>query len=155
MFNQRQSITYTLQLFRIKFISLDHTIPVGKNGITLTEYYTGEKPPTTTTTSTTTIKTDTTTTTTTTTTVTTDSTTTTTVTEPSTGEDTRVKGDANCDDQVNMADAVLIMQTISNPDKYQLDEQGEKNADVDGSGDISNKDALAIQKFKLGLTKEL
>ena len=82
----------------------------------------------------------------------------TTSTEPDTG-DTKtkatLKGDANCDKEVNMADAVLIMQTIANPDKYQLTEQGEANADADDSGDISNKDALTIQKYKLGLIKEL
>lgn len=55
------------------------------------------------------------------------------------------KGNANCDDQVNMADAVFIMQCIANPDKYKFTEQGEKNADVDGSGDVTNKDALTIQ----------
>ncbi|MBR4626687.1 MAG: RICIN domain-containing protein [Ruminococcus sp.] len=69
-------------------------------------------------------------------------------------------GDANCDGQVNMADAVLIMQCITNPDKYQFPEErdpefpyvtGEKNADVDGSGDVTNKDALYIQRWKLGL----
>ena len=64
-------------------------------------------------------------------------------------------GDANCDKQVNMADAVLIMQTISNPDKYSLKKQGEKNADVDGTAGITNKDALAIQQYKLGLIKSL
>ena len=56
-----------------------------------------------------------------------------------------------------MADAVLVMQSIGNPDKYGkgaddgLTEQGEKNADVDGAPGITNKDALAIQKYKLGL----
>ena len=50
-----------------------------------------------------------------------------------------------------MADAVFIMQTIGNPDKYQLTDKGEKNADVDGSGDITNMDALMIQKLKLGI----
>ena len=66
-----------------------------------------------------------------------------------------LKGDSNCDKEVNMADAVFIMQCIANPDKYQFTEVGEANADADGSGDISNKDALTIQKFKLGLIKEL
>ncbi|MBR4627309.1 MAG: hypothetical protein IKO47_06380 [Ruminococcus sp.] len=50
-----------------------------------------------------------------------------------------------------MADAVRIMQAISNPDKYALDEKGAKNADVDGSDDVTNMDALIIQQFKLGL----
>ncbi|MBR4626295.1 MAG: dockerin type I repeat-containing protein [Ruminococcus sp.] len=64
-------------------------------------------------------------------------------------------GDANCDDQVNMADAVLIMQSIGNPDKYTLTPKGEKNADTDESGDITNKDALAIQKYKLDIISSL
>jgi len=60
-------------------------------------------------------------------------------------------GDANCDGEVNMADAVLIMQCVLNPDKYQLSELGVMNADVyvPGSG-ITNADALTIQRFKLG-----
>ena len=74
---------------------------------------------------------------------------------PSELKDEIVIGDANCDSQVNMADAVYIMQCISNPDKYQLTETGRANADTDGSGDITNKDALMIQQFKLGLIKEL
>ena len=64
-------------------------------------------------------------------------------------------GDANCDEQVNMADAVFIMQCISNPDTFQFTPQGEKNADVDVSGDITNKDALSIQRFRLGLIPSL
>ena len=65
-------------------------------------------------------------------------------------------GDANCDEDVNMADAVLIMQSIANPDKYKLSAQGEKNADVEGSSDgVTNKDALKIQKFKLNLIDKL
>ena len=73
-----------------------------------------------------------------------------------------VWGDANCDSQVNLADAVLIMQSISNPDKYGVGKpdgitsQGEKNGDVAETGNgLTNKDALAIQRFKLGLVKEL
>ena len=64
-------------------------------------------------------------------------------------------GDANCDKQVNMADAVFIMQCVSNPDKYQFSELGEANADVDGISGVTNKDALKIQQFKLGLVDSL
>ena len=64
-------------------------------------------------------------------------------------------GDANCDGQINMADAVFIMQCIANPDKYTFTEQGRKNADADKSGDITNMDALTIQKFKLRLIDSL
>ena len=68
------------------------------------------------------------------------------------------KGDANCDGQVNIADAVLVMQVATNPDKYaqgkselSIKPQGEINADVDGKKGLTNEDALLIQKFKLGL----
>ena len=60
------------------------------------------------------------------------------------------KGDANCDGNVDMSDAVLIMQSIANPSKYKLTDQGKKNADMDGDG-ITNGDALAIQKKLLKL----
>ena len=55
-------------------------------------------------------------------------------------------GDADESGKVDINDAVLIMQSIANPDKYQLTEQGKLNADVvdNGSG-ITNSDALAIQ----------
>ena len=71
-------------------------------------------------------------------------------------------GDANLDKQVNIADAVLVMQVATNPDKYgqgktdvSIKPQGEVNADVDGKKGLSNADALLIQKFKLGLIQSL
>ena len=75
--------------------------------------------------------------------------------EPSEPETERLAGDANEDGQVNMADAVLIMQSIANPDEYKLTEQGEKNGDVDGTEGITNKDALLIQQYKLNLVDSL
>ena len=73
-----------------------------------------------------------------------------------TGSDDILWGDANCDGQVNMADAVFVMQCVSNPDKYKLTSKGEKNADVNENGNgITNKDALAIQKYKLNLISAL
>ena len=71
------------------------------------------------------------------------------------------KGDANCDGEMNMADAVLIMQCEANPDKYGIglttgiNLVGAANCDVDGSGDVTNKDALKIQQLKLGIIKEI
>ncbi|MDE5584544.1 MAG: beta-mannosidase [Ruminococcus sp.] len=57
-----------------------------------------------------------------------------------------VYGDADESGDVNINDCVLVMQSIANPDKYQLTEQGKKNADVvDEGGAITNSDALAIQ----------
>lgn len=65
-------------------------------------------------------------------------------------------GDANYDSQVNLADAVLIMQHNSNPTKYTMDKRGALNADVSDNGDgITNKDALRIQQFLLGIVKTL
>ena len=69
-------------------------------------------------------------------------------------------GDANEDGQLDMGDAVLIMQALANPDKYGLNgtdnraitDQGIANADVDGDGLTAN-DALAIQEKLLGLRK--
>lgn len=69
-----------------------------------------------------------------------------------------IKGDSNLDKEVNMADAVLIMQSFANPNKYGLfgtdethiTEQGVKNADMDGNG-LTNADALAVQKIVLKL----
>ena len=61
-----------------------------------------------------------------------------------------VDGDSNCDEQMDMADAVLIMQSLANPDKYQLTAQGKFNADLNGDG-ITVGDAQTIQKKLLGL----
>ncbi len=71
-------------------------------------------------------------------------------------------GDANCDSEVNMADAVIIMQYLSNPDTYGagkadgITEQGKLNGDVyePGSG-LTNNDASVIQEYKLGLIPSL
>lgn len=73
-------------------------------------------------------------------------------------------GDANCDGEVNMADAVLIMQAMANPDKYgiggtsenAITKQGFINADVYNKGDgVSTADALSIQKYMLKLIEVL
>ena len=69
-----------------------------------------------------------------------------------------VKGDTNCDGQLDMADAVLIMQALANPNKYglggtaerHLTEQGKINGDMDGDG-LTVGDAQAIQEILLGL----
>ena len=71
-----------------------------------------------------------------------------------------VKGDANCDGQVDLSDVVMIMQALANPDKYgingtaenRLTKQGKTNADMDGNG-LTVGDAQAIQKMLLGYEK--
>ncbi|MCM1506435.1 MAG: hypothetical protein NC177_04780 [Ruminococcus flavefaciens] len=59
-------------------------------------------------------------------------------------------GDANEDGKVTLADAVLIMQSLSNPNEYKLTTKGAYNADVCNTGDgVTPKDALQIQMWTL------
>ncbi|MBO4878621.1 MAG: RICIN domain-containing protein [Ruminococcus sp.] len=62
-----------------------------------------------------------------------------------------MKGDANCDQKINVADAVAVLQYIANQSKYPLDEYGSWNADVDGSSGITGGDAIFIQRIDAGL----
>ena len=105
---------------------------------------------------TTTTTTTTTTTETTTTTTTTSETTTTTTTAPVITD--RLWGDTNCDEKIELADAILIMQALANPNKYgltgsyekHLTEEGKLNGDVDTSTEgLTSNDALKIQQFLL------
>lgn len=57
-----------------------------------------------------------------------------------------LSGDTDCDGKVNINDAVFVMQSIANPDKYKISEQGKANADIDGNG-ITLSDAIAIQEM--------
>ena len=69
-----------------------------------------------------------------------------------------MKGDANCDNQLDMSDVVLIMQALANPNKYgengtdknHITPQGIANGDVTGDG-LTVGDAQVIQKILLGL----
>ncbi len=112
-----------------KFISLDHKIALGEagNGISLSEYYSGGN------------------------------------TEPST-EPTGttsstasgiLKGDANCDGSVDIADAVATASYVGDSEKNKLTEQGLINGDVQGNGNgINANDALAIQQYLANIIKE-
>ena len=53
-----------------------------------------------------------------------------------------------------MGDAVLIMQSLANPNKYQLSDQGKFNGDVyEAGGGITTNDAVTIQKYLLSLLR--
>lgn len=74
------------------------------------------------------------------------------------------KGDTNCDGKVELADAILILQSLANPDKYgengsaekPMTAQGRKNGDVDKTIEgLTGGDALKIQEFLLGKTDSL
>ncbi len=68
-----------------------------------------------------------------------------------------ISGDANGDGEVDMSDAVLIMQAMANPNKYgingtdprHISENGFRHADVDGNG-LTVNDAQRIQLYLLG-----
>ena len=73
-------------------------------------------------------------------------------------------GDANCDGTVDMADAVLIMQYIVNPNRYgqngtdekHITVQGLANADVNEKGNgVTSGDARAVQSYLLGVIQNL
>lgn len=78
-------------------------------------------------------------------------------------ESTLTYGDANVDGIVDLSDAVLIMQSLANPNKYGLSgsdkshitAQGATNADVEGNNGITANDALTIQKYLLKLISSL
>lgn len=77
-------------------------------------------------------------------------------TEGSSGKgDKYLKGDANEDGEVTIADAVKIMQALVNADEYGLSKQGAINADVIGDDGVTGVDALEIQKHIAGLESTL
>lgn len=127
------------------FIGLDHKIPLGANGITVADYYSGApvvtepapsttKPAATTTTPTTTTK---------------PTTTTTKPTEP----DTDLQyGDVNCDKEVTIVDVLMLNKNLLVGEE--LTKQGILNADVDADGIPTSADGLAILKYTVGLIKE-
>ena len=65
-------------------------------------------------------------------------------------------GDTNCDGTVELADAILIMQTLASPNKYAVTDQGRLNGDVDKSTvGLTSNDALFIQEYLLHLRQSL
>lgn len=71
-------------------------------------------------------------------------------------ESKTISGDANCDGKVEIADATLILQYLTNKDEYQLKAQGMINADCCNTGDgVTAQDALAIQMLDAGDIKAL
>ncbi|MCM1529618.1 MAG: hypothetical protein NC093_06420 [Alistipes sp.] len=77
-------------------------------------------------------------------------------TQPSSGKEEILYGDANCDGIVDISDATIILQYIGNSDKYKLSAAGAVNADCfdPGSG-ITALDALAVQKLDAKVLSKL
>ena len=79
-------------------------------------------------------------------------TTTTTATNTKPAPDKTVIGDANGDGELSLADAVLIMQSLANPEGYSIDKKNAEISDVVNKGDgITSMDALAIQMVNIKL----
>ena len=155
-----------------KYIGLDHQVALGKNGISLNDFYanyantegsnldggkTASGNPVQGVTTTTAPKVTTTepkaTTTTPKATTTTTTTTKPIVTEPV--ADIKY-GDANGDGAVDVADVVLVKCYLINGESYSMTKQGAANADVQGeSNGINVQDVIAIQKYVLKLIDEL
>lgn len=65
-------------------------------------------------------------------------------------------GDVNMNGQVEVADAVLILQSIADPGTYVLDDTQKDLADVSTRGNgVDTEDARAIQMYKADLVSEL
>ena len=63
-------------------------------------------------------------------------------------------GDANCDGKVEIADATLILQYLTNKDEYGLTDIGMINADVCGGNDgVTAQDALFLQQYDAGIVE--
>ena len=79
------------------------------------------------------------------------------------GVSNRVYGDTNLDGEVELSDAILIMQDLANPDKYgqsgsdtlHITSQALDNGDVDGQKGVTSNDALTIQMKLLGFYDKL
>ena len=123
-----------------KFISLDHKIPVGANGISLSEYY-GESGSSTTPTETTPVQETT-------------EPTTETVTETATGDgdETALPGDTDGDGKVDVMDIILLNKALFG--KAELTEQGIINADVDKNSKPEFSDSLQIMRYIVKLITE-
>ncbi len=71
------------------------------------------------------------------------------------GSGVSLRGDANCDGKVTIADSTAILQHLGNQDKYGLSAQGLANADVADPAGVTTEDALRIQMLDAKLIDEV
>ncbi|MDE5946921.1 MAG: cellulase family glycosylhydrolase [Oscillospiraceae bacterium] len=117
-----------------KFISLDHKIPLGEagNGISLGDYYSGSVTPTS------------------------PDKPTNTTNMTSSSQVKNIRGDANVDGLIDVADVVTIASYIGDNEKNKLKPQGIINGDVHGDGNgLNANDALMIQQYLAKIINEL
>ena len=80
------------------------------------------------------------------------------VTTPGSSENptATLPGDANCDGEVDLADAVLVKCYLINSAAYSISAEGKANADVQGDGNgLNAQDSLAILQKALKLIDKL
>lgn len=80
------------------------------------------------------------------------------VTTPGSSENptATLPGDANCDGEVDLADAVLVKCYLINSAAYSISAEGKANADVQGNGNgLNAQDSLAILQKALKLIDKL
>ena len=58
-----------------------------------------------------------------------------------------IAGDANCDNVVDVSDAVLLARLCAEDAAVQISEDGMKNADVNADGTLSSDDVIALLKM--------
>ncbi len=122
-----------------KFIGLDHAIPLGVNGITVSEYYNGDTPVVTTTTTTTTTKHQ-------------ETTTTTTTTQINTS--TKF-GDFNCDGKITISDLVLMARYVAEDTEMEMpSDQGLLNADCYNDSKVNGSDITMLARYLAHLIPE-
>ncbi len=75
---------------------------------------------------------------------------------PSSSDSEKLKGDANLDGSVDIADAVALASYVGDMEKNKLTPQGIINGDVQATGNgINANDALTIQQYLANIIKEL
>ena len=78
---------------------------------------------------------------------TTTTTTTTTTTSTSDIPQNRVRGDVDCNGEVNVLDAVMLARVIVGDNTLQISDAGKRNADCDSDGTVSDKDLTQLLLF--------
>ena len=78
---------------------------------------------------------------------------TTTIADPSIS--VTLSGDVNCDNRVDVSDAVLLKCYLLDSTKYPISAQGKANADVHGNNGLNAQDAVTIQKYVIRLINSL
>lgn len=63
-----------------------------------------------------------------------------------------LKGDVNCDNKVDVSDAVLLARFVAEDNKATISETGKLNADVDGKAGLLSGDVITILKAIAKLT---